>query len=342
MIPPLLVTSGDPAGIGPDVIVTAYHLRRQHNLPPFLVLGDPDALAARMQQLGLAIPVVPATPESANQDFDTGLPVWPVPVKAPVKAGKPDPANTDAIIHAIRLGVESLHQGRGSAIVTAPIAKSVLQAAGFTHPGHTEFLAELGQIYWGQPVHPVMMIWSPVLAVVPLTIHIPLKDVSRMMTAGLLATCVEIIDRDWQRWFGRSRPRMVLAGLNPHAGEDGRIGTEERDILIPAVKALQARGFDLKGPLSADTLFHERARATYDIALCPGHDQALIPVKTLAFDDGVNVTLGLPFIRTSPDHGTAFDIAGKCENKIPLAKPDSMIAALKLAQRMRERSGPGQ
>ncbi len=340
MVPPLLVTSGDPAGIGPDVIVTAYHLRRHHNLPPFLVLGDPDALAARMQKLGLANPVVKATPESANQDFNTGLPVWPVPVKAAVQAGKPDPANADAIIHAIRLGVESLHQGRGSAIVTAPIAKSVLQTAGFTHPGHTEFLAELGQTHWGQPVHPVMMIWSPVLAVVPLTIHIPLSDVSRMMTADLLSTCVEIIDRDWQRWFGLSRPRMVLAGLNPHAGEDGRIGTEERDILIPAVKALQARGFDLKGPLSADTLFHERARATYDIALCPSHDQALIPVKTLAFDDGVNVTLGLPFIRTSPDHGTAFDIAGMTDANGPLAKPDSMIAALKLAQTMRERGGP--
>ena len=165
MVPPLLVTSGDPAGIGPDVIVTAYHLRHQHALPPFVVLGDPDALAARIRQLGLTIPVLVSSPENANQDFDTGLPVWPVPVQAPVQAGKPDPANAHAIIEAIRLGVESLHQGRGTAIVTAPIAKSVLQAAGFTHPGHTEFLAELGQTHWGQPVHPVMMIWSPALAV---------------------------------------------------------------------------------------------------------------------------------------------------------------------------------
>ena len=339
MVPPLLVTSGDPAGIGPDVILSSYQLRHQHHLPPFVVLGDMEALSARGHRLGLDIPVIASTPESAHLDFDKGLPVWPVSAKSPVQAGYSDPSNADAIIKAIRLGVESLHSGRGSAIVTAPIAKSVLQAAGFTHPGHTEFLAELAETSWGLPVHPVMMIWSPVLAVVPLTIHIPLKSVSEMMTADLLATCVEIIDRDWQRWFGQSRPRMVLAGLNPHAGEEGRIGTEERDILFPAVKALQERGFNIKGPLSADTLFHLRARQTYDIALCPSHDQALIPVKTLAFDDGVNVTLGLPFIRTSPDHGTAFDIAGKTNNGLCLAKPDSMIAALKLAQTMRERSG---
>jgi len=339
MVPPLLVTSGDPAGIGPDVILTAYHLRQQHDLPPFLVLGDQQALAARVHSLGLDVTLVTSTPETAHQDFTKGLPVWPVPVKRAVQAGHPDPANAEAIINTIRLGVESLHQRRGSAIVTAPIAKSVLQSAGFTHPGHTEFLAELAQTCWGKPVHPVMMIWSPLLAVVPLTIHIPLKAVAEAMTADLLTTCVEIIDRDWLRWFGQSRPRMVLAGLNPHAGEDGRIGTEERDILIPAVQVLQARGFDLRGPLSADTLFHERARATYDIALCPSHDQALIPVKTLAFDDGVNVTLGLPYIRTSPDHGTAFDLAGKTANGHSLAKPDSMIAALKLAHTMRERGG---
>ena len=339
MVPPLLVTSGDPAGIGPDVIASAYHLRKLHNLPAFLVLADPEALAERIYQLGLDVPLIISTPETAHQDFTKGLPVWPVPVKVPVKAGLPNPANAEAIIHAIRLGVESLHHGRGSAIVTGPIAKSVLQAAGFSHPGHTEFLAELAQTYWGKPVHPVMMIWSPLLAVVPLTIHIPLKTVAEAMTAELLGTCVEIIDHDWQRWFGQTRPRMVLAGLNPHAGEDGRIGTEERDVLIPAVKALQARGFDLRGPLSADTMFHERARATYDIALCPSHDQALIPVKTLAFDDGVNVTLGLPYIRTSPDHGTAFDLAGKTANGHALAKPDSMVAALKLAHTMCERSG---
>lgn len=339
MVPPLLVSSGDPAGIGPDVILAAYHLRYQHDLPAFLVLGDPAVLADRMQSLGLDFPLLASTPEQATEDFAQGLPVWPVPVKAQVRAGKPDPANAHAIIEAIRLGVQTIHQGRGAAIVTAPIAKSVLQSAGFNHPGHTEYLAELAHTYWGRRVHPVMMIWSPVLAVVPLTIHIPLKSVSDMMTADLLTTCVEIIDRDWQQWFGSSRPRLVLSGLNPHAGEDGRIGTEERDILIPAVKALQARGFDIKGPLSADTLFHERARAGYDIALCPSHDQALIPVKTLAFDDGVNVTLGLPFIRTSPDHGTAFDIAGQSQNGHSLAKPDSMIAALKLARTMVARQG---
>jgi 4-hydroxythreonine-4-phosphate dehydrogenase len=334
---PLLVSIGDPAGIGPDVILKAYHSRQKHGLAPFIVLGDPDTLASRMQSLGLDTPLINSTPERAEADFAKGLPVWPIPVAKPVKAGQPDPANAPAIIKAIEQGVEAIHQGRGSAIVTAPIAKSVLQSAGFTHPGHTEFLAELGERFWGETRHPVMMIWSPLLAVVPLTIHIPLKEVPEQMTAALLETCVTIIDRDWKTWFGGKQPRMVLAGLNPHAGEDGRIGTEERDVLIPAVKTLQARGYDLKGPFSADTLFHERARAHYDIALCPSHDQALIPVKTLAFDDGVNVTLGLPFIRTSPDHGTAFELAGRGE-----ARPDSMIAALKLADRMRQQKASPQ
>lgn len=334
MVLPLLVTSGDPAGIGPDIILKAYQQRAEQGLPPFIVLGDPEVLANRLHRLGLDGEIVISTPETAGRDFAKGLPVWPVTVQEPVTAGVPSSANASAIISTIKNGVEAIAHQRGSALVTAPIAKSVLQAAGFTHPGHTEYLAELAHDYWGLKVHPVMMIWSPQLAVVPLTIHIPLRSVADAMTAELLETSVEIIDRDWQQWFGGTRPRMVLAGINPHAGEDGRIGTEERDILIPAVKALQARGFDLKGPLSADTLFHAQARQNYDIALCPSHDQALIPVKTLAFDEGVNVTLGLPYIRTSPDHGTAFDLAGS-----GLAKPDSMIAALKLAETMHIRSG---
>ena len=326
----LVVSMGDPAGIGPDIILKAYHQRLQEHLEPFLVLGCADIFQNRAKQLGLPVNVMQATPENAADLFPNALPVLKVGDCHAVEAGHPSQAAAPVIIAAIETAVALIKDHRAAALVTAPIAKSVLQKAGFTHPGHTEFLGELSERFYQEKAQPVMMICSSLLTVVPLTIHIPLRQVADAMTAECLEDSVAIIDRDWRRWFSKNvAPRMVLAGINPHAGEDGHIGWEEERILKPAVKKLQERGFDLKGPFSADTLFHAQARQSYDIALCPSHDQALIPVKTLAFDEGVNITLGLPFIRTSPDHGTAFDLAGTGK-----ARPDSMIAALKKAHAM--------
>jgi 4-hydroxythreonine-4-phosphate dehydrogenase len=220
-------------------------------------------------------------------------------------------------------------EGRAAALVTNPVAKSVLYRAGFAEPGHTEFLGRLAQEATGRPVTPVMMLWAPELAVVPVTIHIPLREVFAVLTTALIVKTARIVARDLTGRFGIARPRLALAGLNPHAGEDGTLGKEDETIVAPAVAQLKAEGIDARGPLPADTLFHERARKTYDVALCMYHDQALIPIKTLAFDHGVNVTLGLPFVRTSPDHGTAFDIAGTGK-----ADPSSLAAALKLAARL--------
>jgi len=219
--------------------------------------------------------------------------------------------------------------GRAAAVVTNPVAKNVLYGSGFAEPGHTEFLAKLAQQATGKPVRPVMMLWSPELAVVPVTIHLPLKEVPGRLTADLIVETGRIVARDLAVKFGVERPRLAIAGLNPHAGEEGALGEEDRTVVTPAVARLAAEGIDVRGPMPADTMFNERARASYDAALCMYHDQALIPIKTLAFDHAVNVTLGLPFIRTSPDHGTAFDIAGSGR-----ANPSSLIAALRLAARL--------
>ena len=328
----IAISMGDPAGIGPDIILKAYGERHKNSLPAFLVLGEAQIFVERAKALGLSIPIIEAEPDNAPRIFQEGLPVLTVGQCSAVEAGKPSQQAASCILSSIETCVSLIKDGRAGALVTAPIAKSVLQKAGFPHPGHTEFLGALTERFYAQSAQPVMMIWSEILSVVPLTIHIPLREVPDAMTARLLADSVAIIDKDWRRRFSDNRaPRLVLAGLNPHAGEDGHIGTEEQEILKPAVLNLQQRGYDIKGPYSADTLFHAAARKTYDIALCPAHDQALIPVKTLAFDDGVNITLGLPFIRTSPDHGTAFDLAGTGQ-----AKPDSMIAAIKKAQEMIE------
>jgi 4-hydroxythreonine-4-phosphate dehydrogenase len=213
-------------------------------------------------------------------------------------------------------------------VVTNPIAKNILYRAGFRHPGHTEFLAELAAIK-GRAPQPVMMLWSPALAVVPVTIHLPLREAITQLSSDLIVATARIVVADLKTRFGLVNPRLVASGLNPHAGEDGSLGSEDQTIVAPAVEALRGEGINIRGPLPADTMFHEAARKTYDCALCMYHDQALIPVKTLAFDDAVNVTLGLPFIRTSPDHGTAFDIAGTGR-----ANPSSLIAALRLAARM--------
>lgn len=326
---PLAVTQGDPAGIGPEITLLAWLARREAGIPPFLVCGDPDLLVTRAASLGLRVPVRRAGPEEAVQAFDEALPVVALGTPAAAEPGVPDLGSARSTLESIELAVSLTLAGRAAAVVTNPIAKHVLYAAGFRHPGHTEYLAALAAPPGEAPPRPVMMLWCPSLAVVPVTVHIPLKDVPQALTADLLVETARIVDRDLRRRFGVSRPRLAVAGLNPHAGENGTIGTEDRDVVAPAIARMRAEGIAASGPLPADTLFHSRARAGYDAALAMYHDQALVPIKTVAFDDAVNVTLGLPFVRTSPDHGTAFDIAGR-----GVARPDSLIAAIRLAARL--------
>jgi 4-hydroxythreonine-4-phosphate dehydrogenase len=224
--------------------------------------------------------------------------------------------------------------GIAAAVVTNPVAKNVLYHSGFTEPGHTEYLAKLAEEASGSAFHPVMMLWSPELAVVPVTIHLPLRAVFERLTTELIARTGRIVARDLVERFGLAHPRLAVAGLNPHAGEEGALGEEDRDLVAPAIDQLRAEGIDVRGPIPADSMFHRAARAAYDVALAMYHDQALIPIKTLAFDHAVNVTLGLPFVRTSPDHGTAFDIAGSGR-----ADPSSLIAAIRLAGRLSAKAG---
>ena len=325
----LALTLGEPAGIGPDLTLAVWHRRRELDAPPFYVAGDPDFLAARARLLGRDVPIRSVTPHEAVDVFPAALPVVPLGTRVTAAPGRPDDSSAAAAIGAIDRAVADVMAGDASAVVTNPIAKSVLYRAGFTDPGHTEYLARLAERATGRAVMPVMMLWSPELAVVPVTIHIPLKDVIGQLTMRRIVDTGRIVARDMAARFGVARPRLAIAGLNPHAGEDGTIGREDADIVAPAVAALRAEGIDARGPLPADTMFHAAARATYDAALCMYHDQALIPIKTLAFDHGVNVTLGLPFVRTSPDHGTAFDLAGTGR-----ADPSSLLAALKLAARL--------
>ncbi|GJD63275.1 4-hydroxythreonine-4-phosphate dehydrogenase PdxA [Methylobacterium frigidaeris] len=333
----LALTQGDPAGIGPEITLRAWLAREEHGLSPFFVIGDPDFLERIAARLGLAVPLADVTPKTAADAYARALPVVRLPdgITVAAEPGTPDPASAAGTLASIEEAVRLVRAGLAPALVTNPIAKHVLYAAGFRHPGHTEYLAALAAEPGATPPTPVMLLWSEELAVVPVTIHVALRRVPELLTADLVVETARIVDRDMRARFGLSAPRLVLAGLNPHAGEAGTMGTEDRDVLAPAIERLRAEGIAITGPHPADTLFHARARATYDVALAPTHDQALIPIKTLAFDEGVNVTLGLPFLRTSPDHGTAFDIAGK-----GLAKPDSLVAALKLAGRLtRPRDG---
>jgi len=325
----LALTMGDPAGIGPDLALAAWSNREALGLPAFLAIADPAMLVARADLLDLDVPIVEASAETAAASFNTALPVLPVSLATPAHPGKPDPANAEAIIEAIRLGVELTMASRTRAVVTNPIAKSVLYASGFGFPGHTEYLAHLASESTGDAVTPVMLLAGPQLRVAPVTIHIPLRQVPDALTTRSIVETAQIIARDLGSRFGVSKPRIAVSGLNPHAGEDGALGSEEADIIAPAIAELQAGGINAFGPLPADTMFHAEARATYDAAVCMYHDQALIPAKTLGFHDSVNVTLGLPFIRTSPDHGTAFSLAGTGK-----ARSDSLVAALKLASKM--------
>lgn len=329
---PLALTLGEPAGIGPDIALAAWLRRTAQSLPPFYVLGDPALLAQRARLLGMDVPIAPVTPDAAAGHFVAALPVVDIEVPVTAAPGRPDDTSAPAAIAAIRRGVDDVLGGRAHALVTNPVAKAVLYRGGFSDPGHTEFLARLARQATGVHVQPVMMLWAPELAVVPVTIHIPLREVVARLTSDLIVETARIVTRDLTDKFGIARPRLAVAGLNPHAGEDGSLGGEDAAIVAPAVAQLVAEAINARGPLSADTMFHAGARATYDAALCMYHDQALIPVKTLAFDRAVNLTLGLPFVRTSPDHGTAFDIAGSGR-----ADPASLIAALKLAARLSTR-----
>ena len=330
-VKPLALTQGDPAGIGPEIALKAWQRRGESGLPPFIYLGDPRILAARAEMLGLNIPIELTAPEAALERFSETLPVFAIDTALTTTPGKPDPATGEGTIAAIETAVKLTMRGKTSAVVTNPIAKSVLYRAGFKHPGHTEFLAALAERETGKAVLPVMMLACPALRVVPVTIHIPLKDVPAALDEALIVDTIRITAQELKSRFGLAAPRLAVAGLNPHAGEQGTIGREDEEIVRPALERLRADGIDVVGPLPADTMFHAAARARYDAAICMYHDQALIPVKTLGFESGVNVTLGLPFVRTSPDHGTAFNIADK-----GVADPTSLEEALKLAARLSE------
>ena len=328
MLKPLALTIGEAAGIGPDITIAAWQRRVESRIPPFYVIADAEFIVRRAQLLDAEIPIATVRPEEAISAFERALPVVDVGLSITAHPAHPDSTSAPAAIGSIHQAVNDVKAGRAAAVVTNPIAKNVLYDAGFEHPGHTEFLAELAA-EGGVVPHPVMLLWSPTLAVVPVTIHVALREAINQLSTDLIVMTSRILTADLIRRFGIARPRLAIAGLNPHAGEGGAIGHEDQTIVTPAVDILRAEGIDARGPLPADTMFHAAARRTYDCAVCMYHDQALIPIKTLAFDDGVNDTLGLPFVRTSPDHGTAFDIAGSGQ-----ANPSSLIAALKLAARM--------
>jgi len=324
---PLAVTMGEPAGIGPDLALMAR--RDGADGAPFYVLADPALLRMRAEACGIDVAIVETDEDGSVEAFRKGLPVVRLATRAVATAGRPVTATAAAVIEAIDRAVAAVHAGKARAVTTAPIMKNVLYRAGFAHPGHTEYLGELAKHFWSRPVAPVMMIWSPIVAVVPVTIHIPLAQVPTTLTEAMIVETAIVVARDLATRFGLEHPRLALAGLNPHAGENGALGHEDASMIVPAVARLRAAGIDARGPLPADTIFHERARQTYDVALCMYHDQALAPAKALAFDEAVNVTLGLPFVRTSPDHGTAFDLAGTGP-----ANPSSFLASLALADRL--------
>jgi 4-hydroxythreonine-4-phosphate dehydrogenase len=325
---PLALTLGDPAGIGPDITLLAFEARRATSIPPFVLLGDPAVLVERASALGLTVRIEPIADIAVTSSvFADALPVLPLQVASPVTAGRPNSANAAIVQQSIERSVALVRSGAASAVVTNPISKATLASAGFGFPGHTEFLAALAG---REASDAVMMLIGEGLKVVPVTIHMPLKDVFGALSTGRILKTLEITARDVARYFGVARPRIAVTGLNPHAGEDGTMGREEIEVIVPAIAAAQRQGLDVTGPYPADTLFHAEARKSYDVAVAMYHDQALIPVKTLAFDTGVNVTLGLPFVRTSPDHGTAFALAGTGK-----ARPNSLIEALRLAEAMR-------
>jgi 4-hydroxythreonine-4-phosphate dehydrogenase len=334
-VQPLALTLGEPAGIGPDLALSVWRRRSALDVPPFYLIADPDFLKSRAELLRLDVPIITVTPRTAAAAFGSALPVVAIDVPVTAAPGRPDRSSAPAAVASIRRATADVMAGSAAAVVTNPVAKNVLYNWGFAEPGHTEFLATLVHEATGKSLRPVMMLWSPELAVVPVTIHLPLREIFKQLSVELVVDTGRIVARDLARRFGLPHPRVAIAGLNPHAGEAGTLGEEDDAIVAPAVARLVADGIDARGPLPADSLFHAQARTTYDVALCMYHDQALIPIKTLAFDHAVNVTLGLPFVRTSPDHGTAFDIAGTGR-----ADPTSLVAALRLAARLAMAESP--
>ena len=319
MTGPIAVSMGDPAGIGPEIIAKAWAARDERRLDPFVAVGDMRAISRVWSG-----PVRPITDlNEVASVFSAALPVLTIEDAGDIEPGVPDAEGARCALHSLEMAAGLVRSGAAQALVTGPVSKAQLYAIGFTHPGQTEFVAERCGI---ARENAVMMLAGPSLRVVPITTHVPLAEVSSLLTIELILAKARATARGLTRNFGIEHPRLVFAGLNPHAGEGGAIGREEIDILEPAIAILREEGIDASGPLSADTMFHPRARARYDVALCCYHDQALIPIKTLHFDDGVNMTLGLPIVRTSPDHGTAFPIAGR-----DCAEPGAMIAAIAMA-----------
>jgi 4-hydroxythreonine-4-phosphate dehydrogenase len=324
LAPPLALSMGEPAGVGPEIIAAAWEALRSEG-PVFAVVGD----AALLRAQGRPVEAVLALSDAAAV-FARAIPVLDHPLPAPGTPGRPDAANAGMVADWIEQAVNLAMSGEASGVVTAPIAKAPLYAAGFRFPGHTEFIAELtADAPFAGTRGPVMMLTAKDLRACLVTIHAPLAQVPELVTGERVCRTARVVHQAMKRDFGIAAPRLALAALNPHAGEGGTIGLEEIEVLIPAIAALRAEGIDITDPRPADTLFHDEARATYDAVLCLYHDQALIPVKTLDFWGGVNTTLGLPIVRTSPDHGTGFDIAGK-----GVARADSLIAAVRLAGAM--------
>lgn len=324
---PLAVTCGEPAGIGPDITLLSWLARKDLALPAFYLRGDPGFLGRRAKRLGLDVPVQVVEPEEALSCFAKALPVVVTGQPMDDLPGQEQEATAQTVIASIEGAVDDTLKKRACAVVTNPINKAALYGAGFTYPGHTEFLGHLAEKLWERErVRPVMMIAGPDLMVVPVTIHIALKDVPAALTEDLIVETVRITAHDLTQRFGFPAPRIALCGLNPHAGENGAMGHEEKDVILPAIARLKEEGIEVTGPLPADTMFHPQARSTYDCAVGMYHDQVLIPAKAIGFDASVNVTLGLPFVRTSPDHGTAYQLAGTGK-----ARPDSFAAALRMA-----------
>jgi len=322
---PLAVSLGDPAGVGPEIVAKAWAARQQRALPPFFAVGDARSVSRVWDGPVATIRDV----REAATVFVDALPILGVQDAGEIVPGAPDTEGARCALQSLEMAVGLVREGAARALVTGPVSKSQLYAIGFTYPGQTEFVAERCGV---SRDNAVMMLAGPDLRVVPMTTHVPLADVPGLLTIELIVAKARATVRGLQRNFGIEQPRLVLAGLNPHAGEGGAIGREEIDVMEPALALLRAEGIDIGGPFSADTLFHPRARARYDAALCAYHDQALVPIKTLFFDDGVNMTLGLPIVRTSPDHGTAFAIAGQ-----DCAHPGAMIAAIAMAGEAAER-----
>ena len=316
---PIAVTLGDPAGIGPEIAAKAWERRREARLSPFFAVGAADGIDAVWDGPVVRI----ADPSETRAAFAKGLPLFALPDSDGGTPGAPTLESARSSFDALELASGLARSGAVSALVTGPVSKAQLQAVGFRHPGQTEFIAERCGV---APSNAIMLLAGPTLKVVPMTVHVPLAEVSAALTVELVVSRAIGAAKGLIRNFGIASPRLAFAGLNPHAGEGGTLGREEIDVLLPAIEQLRAQGIDARGPFAADAMFNERARREYDVAMCAYHDQALIPLKTLHFDDGVNMTLGLPFVRTSPDHGTAFGIAGRDE-----AQPGAMIAAIGMA-----------